>query len=655
MYRLIDLQFITGFIFLLILLGCDTYTGPANSGGDPDPAPSETTTGTIRLDDDFSFDTTTQLRIVVRLLDAPSAPEQQSRLELFKIGSSGTRDHLLSGYSDNALFERVISVPSHLDSLLLRRIYAGIVVDSVKTSVGSLYGGFRLLRHNFGVAAPSAKVKNATKPYQSVRFERTSYQQKTQISDRNNVSTKMPAGQVVFSDNMESGPNGWTHMSLSGSQVDNWAQSADRSASGQVSWRVTPHSSEGSDALQTPFINLFGIENAVLSFNHYYAFDDCGEQLFAPDGGRVEISNGNGNWTPLKPVGGYPYLLDAICENPLAGNPAYARSSKGWEKAVFDLSDHANQLIYLRFRSAWDCDNCSSDAPGWFIDDVVITTAGADSDNDGVRDEDDDFPASAERAFQSWFPGSQQFAAVACESDWPDRGDYDFNDLVMQYQYRKITNASGQIVALNALFRVQAIGCLDTLGFGVRLPFLASDISSFVGSTGTFLESSTGQAVLIVSNEVNSLVSPAAGFNLVNTEAGSPHISAPVLSAVIEFATPVLPEVLRNAPYDPFLFHSVDRIREVHMPDYPPVTSTSYLGQREDTSDPSIGRYYRTSKNMGWLLHMPSDWAHPIEGTDLLKAYRRFQSWAESGGVERPNWYLKDADSVNEEWVWELP
>jgi|GEM_PF-3227369 len=639
---------------LLIVVACDSYTGPENPVVNPDPPPPQTvTTGSLELDEEFLFKTTGSLRIVVRLLDASSAASQQSRLEFYDISSGDQRELILAGFSQNARFERIVPIPSHIDSVLIRRVYAGIAVDSVKAGVSSLYGGVRILRHNFGPTAGTKTSKNTRQLYsEKHRYTMTDVDREPPAKQSHSAYQK---GQVVFQDNMENGTNGWLHLALSASQTDNWQQTSERSASGQFSWRVSPHPSAGSDALQSPFINLTGIEDAILTFKQFYAFDDCGQADFAPDGGRVEISDGSGDWQVLKPVGGYPGVLDAICDNPLAGQEAYVQSSNGWRTAVFDLTPHANQIVYIRFRSAWDCDNCASDAPGWFIDDVAVLSAGADTDGDGIRDEDDDFPSSNTKAFQSWYPAENCFGTIACESDWPSKGDYDFNDLVMQYQYKLITDASGNVVALNGLFRVQAFSCAEQLGFGVRLPFSLSDIASFLGSSGTFLEASTGQAILVVSNDVSSLVTPAAGYTTVNTQEGSPYISAPVLSVLIEFNSPLPSTAFESTPFDPFFYYTAERIREVQMPDTPPVALPPYLGQQDDTSNPSLGRYYRTSKNMGWMLHVPSEWDHPLEGADLLKAFKRFRSWAESNGEEMENWYVSGSDRVNTEWVWRSP
>ncbi len=180
---------------------------------------------------------------------------------------------------------------------------------------------------------------------------------------------------VIFEDDMESGPNGWSHTSTHPNGVDLWRQTTVRASSGTTSWNVAQHAFEGGDALMTPPIDLAGFFQAALTFDHYYDFDDCGTPTFDPDGGIVEVStDGGANWQQIFPVGGYPYILDDICGNPLAFYQAYSHSSSGaFVQALFDLSPFAGKTLHIRFHAGWDCGNCGFNE-GWYIDDVSVTS-----------------------------------------------------------------------------------------------------------------------------------------------------------------------------------------------------------------------------------------------------------------------------------------
>src|SRR5690606_31429022 len=81
-----------------------------------------------------------------------------------------------------------------------------------------------------------------------------------------------------------------------------------------------------------------------------------------------------------------------------------------------------------------------------------------DSDNDNVPDATDLFPNDPERAGEFFFPGASNFATIAFEDLWPGVGDFDFNDLVMDYRLRWITNADNEIKDIEIDYKVRAIG-----------------------------------------------------------------------------------------------------------------------------------------------------------------------------------------------------
>ena len=62
---------------------------------------------------------------------------------------------------------------------------------------------------------------------------------------------------------------------------------------------------------------------------------------------------------------------------------------------------------------------------------VPLSTGITDTDNDGVADEDDDYPSDPYRAYNNYYPAQGVYGTVAFEDNWPNKADYDFNDLVV--------------------------------------------------------------------------------------------------------------------------------------------------------------------------------------------------------------------------------
>ncbi|MDZ7777449.1 MAG: LruC domain-containing protein [Bacteroidales bacterium] len=132
------------------------------------------------------------------------------------------------------------------------------------------------------------------------------------------------------------------------------------------------------------------------------------------------------------------------------------------------------------------------------LNEITIIEQGddpSDTDGDGVADELDAYPDDPDRAFNNYTPSENSYATLAYEDLWPSKGDYDFNDLVIDYRFNQITNADNLVVDLEASFVVQAIGAGFQNGFAFQLPVTPSMIQSVQGQvleSGYFSLSNNG-------------------------------------------------------------------------------------------------------------------------------------------------------------------
>lgn len=186
---------------------------------------------------------------------------------------------------------------------------------------------------------------------------------------------------VLFTDDMESGAPGWTHVLLhSGGLVsDQWHVTDARAASGLYSYHsgISP-AGEGDTRLLSPEIDLSTLtpgSKVKLTFSELHHFDDCGSFDFNSDGAILEVLSGK---PPLElieyisPVGGYPDVLDDICGNPIAGLPAFTHDTGGLFHVIeVDLTGYVGRTIRLGFHVGWDCGNCALEE-GFYLDDVRV-------------------------------------------------------------------------------------------------------------------------------------------------------------------------------------------------------------------------------------------------------------------------------------------
>lgn len=80
-----------------------------------------------------------------------------------------------------------------------------------------------------------------------------------------------------------------------------------------------------------------------------------------------------------------------------------------------------------------------------------------------------------------YFPAKCNYGTLLFEDLWPQKGDYDFNDLVIRYNYKINVNASKTVESLEAEFYIDATGAGFTNGFGIELDLPSIKISSISG------------------------------------------------------------------------------------------------------------------------------------------------------------------------------
>jgi len=250
-------------------------------------------------------------------------------------------------------------------------------------------------------------------------------------------------------------------------------------------------------------------------------------------------------------------------------------------------------------------------------------------------------------------PVVQHEGTLAFEDLWPWKGDYDFNDLVINYDFDITKNSQEIVEHIKATFTIYAIGAYFHNGFGFTLPTVsASDIISATGSVlkansvitlaGNGLESGQPLATVIVNDDFFDVMPHPGGGIGVNTEIYAPYVQPVTIVIDMEFAPGAVTFTqLDIGSFNPFIF--VDQIRgvEVHLPGYVPtaLADQSLIGTGEDAGLQGTTHYYKTGNNLPWAINIPEVLEYPIEKHDITTVYYHFAQWAESDGVLYPDWY----------------
>lgn len=310
----------------------------------------------------------------------------------------------------------------------------------------------------------------------------------------------------------------------------------------------------------------------------------------------------------------------------------------------------------------------------------------ADSDGDGISDAFDDYPNDPSKALNSYFPAKNDYGTLLFEDLWPTRGDYDFNDMVIDYNITHVTNASNQLVQIVGEYTVKALGGGYHNGFAFQTNLLPSQVASVsyqweksgVQQAGTpprygtiqyaanGLESGHQKATIVVFEDGYDVTPPSlVNRPFYSNVADDEPVKTPgKVRVTINLTNPVALSAIESVPYNPFIIVNpvsfvndqfmISRIRdiEVHLPGFAPTSKAnqSLFGTQDDTSNPSQGRYYKDSNNRPWALNMPTRFAHLKEhlnqpsgwvslGEDIRNGYLQFDPWSQSSGVQSKDWY----------------
>lgn len=290
-----------------------------------------------------------------------------------------------------------------------------------------------------------------------------------------------------------------------------------------------------------------------------------------------------------------------------------------------------------------------------------------DQDGDGIPDAEDAYPKDPARAFNNYSPAIG-FGSIAFEDLWPGTGDYDFNDLVLNYRFKTITNANNKVTEIAATFVIRAIGAGMQNGFGFQLAGNAisgADVEvsgaklreNFITLNANGTEAGQDKITVIVYDNVNKIMPSQGGFG-VNTVPGLPYVKpdTTVVSLLFKPNTYSVADVgIDN--FNPFMIVNLDRGKEIHLPDNPPtnLVNPAYFKTEDDNSDPALGRYYKTKTNLPWAIRISSGFDYTNETFQITSAYLKFAAWAESAGAQYPDWNLKNSGYRNESNIYQVP
>jgi LruC domain-containing protein len=303
-----------------------------------------------------------------------------------------------------------------------------------------------------------------------------------------------------------------------------------------------------------------------------------------------------------------------------------------------------NDLVFYVTANPWEAIE---------IGGIPVVTPDTDSDDDGISDESDDFPSDPLRAIRNTYIGT-----LAFEDLWPSRGDYDFNDLVIDYEVDHILNGNNLLVEIECDWTIKAAIAGYSNGFGVQLNELPTNaVASITGShltesivtlNGNGTEANQQNTTMVVFDNIFSAVA-ASGSSY-------PHTSpVTTISNTVTMSNPISQSIVGFPPYNAFIFANGDREVEIHLSGHEPtnLANEQLFGTFADATNFETNYLYKTSNGLPWAIHISEPFDFPKEGIPIHDAYLNFAIWATSGGTSNTDWHLNIPGNRNESLIYD--
>lgn len=225
---------------------------------------------------------------------------------------------------------------------------------------------------------------------------------------------------------------------------------------------------------------------------------------------------------------------------------------------------------------------------------------------------------------------------LAFEDNWPNKGDYDLNDVIVKYNSVLAFNTSNQVLSTEDTFTALWSGASFKNGFAYQMN---TDRSNVVTEFENISDTSQGLDRELAKATVNVFTNA-----LVATENNTKTASYKIKNTL---TTPVDHETFGVAPYNPFIMvhENLGNNRcKVHLVNYKPTEKAdmSLFHTGKDLSSPNSGVYYVAAENYPFAIQLVDAEDFSTTETESVDiTYSDFIKWVKSNGSEYKDWYKK--------------
>ena len=226
------------------------------------------------------------------------------------------------------------------------------------------------------------------------------------------------------------------------------------------------------------------------------------------------------------------------------------------------------------------------------------------------------------------------------EDLWPERGDYDMNDVMIKTTYTKTVNTKGEanVESFDFVSYNNKSNYTKTNGLAVRFDGIqgSDQLKFFCKKEGSDkfeeirCDYESAEHIVLLSDDVNAGCKDSITYRISVLHSGYVTANKMIKSA------------------EPFIYRNEEGGRwEVHQIDCPPSSkmNMSLFGTGDDASDVKNKKYYRRDGNYPFALHLADATKANLvkliryDGTSISNQYPYYDAWAKSGGKTHQDWY----------------
>lgn len=253
------------------------------------------------------------------------------------------------------------------------------------------------------------------------------------------------------------------------------------------------------------------------------------------------------------------------------------------------------------------------------------------------------------------------------EDNWPNTGDYDFNDAVVEYSvtsYISQGSSSNPSVydheRMEVKLTVRAVGGLypSAVGFTIQNKTKWNDIEfrqkyiqryEKMGQTVNGLtvklanEGKIEDPPVIWIEGLQNLKRDGKFFNTEQNDGNAVTIDFAMYCNLYNNEERASAFAMATSALNQDIFIRNSSGREIHLKGYAPTSQyTAYNKDATTATDGTVmsGNFYCSSEGFVWGMKLPSGFRYPKEQIDIREAYpTTFAAWVTSGGTDGTAWY----------------